>query len=229
MVGKAVYRLIWGVALLVLAPSLWSTPSPSQWRHISLLGANDTQYYLLVTQRSLPGSYYSFTERWFLEVRRLDDRELVERSLLRAASFRNEAEGQAARWVITDDRAHALDLGGLLSSDHVMAPYPSQLPAGLRLVYRRDKTLALTYDQMEAEISGPVDLFPPEYERPRIRQVFGCNSYTFVLVESGHLDDVGYKQVIIPISAERLKQIRTRYRHYQHQKAAKSPPVGHQQ
>ena len=87
MPRQIICSLICAVAFLGLAMSAGATPSPSKWRHITLLGVNDLHYYLLVTERTLPGSYFSFTDRWYLEIRRLDDRNVVERTLLRATSF----------------------------------------------------------------------------------------------------------------------------------------------
>lgn len=227
MTNKAPWRTtIWLVIAYLYTMASQATPSVSEWRHLTLLGANDDNYFLLVTERSLPGSYYNFTENWYLEKWRLIDNTRLDRKLLRTASFVNRSDNAIAKWEIDKEETPGIfDLARLLEHEKLMPPYPgSALPSNLQLKYHENKVLSLTYKDLDIPISNRVELFPADIVKPSVYKKFMAQGTTFYQVESGYPDDVGYKQVMIPISQELRKTIMDRYQAFQKSERRQSPP-----
>ena len=136
------------------------------------------------------------------------------------------SDNAIAKWEIDKEETPGIfDLARLLEHEKLMPPYPgSALPSNLQLKYHDNKVLSLTYKDLDIPISNRVELFPADIVKPSVYKKFMAQGTTFYQVESGYPDDVGYKQVMIPISQELRKTIMERYQAFEKSERRQSPP-----
>ena len=199
------------IIFLLVPAGATATPNPSEWRQVNVLGANDTHYFLIAVERSLPGSYYLFTDRWYLEKRRLGDRKLIQRDLLREASYMDDAVTPKVHWEITKDKPMAFDLTALLAKEKVMAPFPKRLPGGLK-VEQKNTILTLIIGDYRQDLAGGIKFRPDDHAKLRIRGFYRTANWYFLVVEQGEPDDVGYLQVVVPLSEGYYRTVRKLHR-----------------
>lgn len=75
---------------LIITVRAVTTPSPSKWEREIFIGANETHYYTYLIKRTLPGSYYTYTDSVFLKKNLIQYNRVIEKRVLRVIKHIDE-------------------------------------------------------------------------------------------------------------------------------------------
>lgn len=125
------------VTLALMAPRAGATPDESLWRSVSVLGANDDHYYVLISERTHPGSYYSYRERMLVEKHNIKLNRRMFSAVISDIQY-SMSDPEKGNWKAQPSPQQAFDLAGYITKEKIVPLYPGALKPGFRVVYKND-------------------------------------------------------------------------------------------
>jgi len=77
------------ICLIITARAV-TTPNPSKWEREIFIGADETHYYTYLIKRTLPGSYYTYTDSVFLKKILIQYNRVIEKRVIRVIKHIDE-------------------------------------------------------------------------------------------------------------------------------------------
>ena len=129
-------------SLVLAVCMLWSSlvsasPDEAIWRAVNILGANNDHYYVLVTQRDYPGSYYSYRERIFVEKHITKLNRTVFSEVISDIQYTN-IDPEKDEWKSEAKTVQAFDLAGYIEKEKIAPLFPNPLGPDYRISYLAD-------------------------------------------------------------------------------------------
>jgi hypothetical protein len=189
---------------VMLALSSWvvqAAPDQAVWRTVSVLGANNDHYYVLVAQRDYPGSYYSYRERILVEkyATRVDRK--VFSAVVSDIQYTND-DPEKDEWKSAAKASPAFDLAGYIAEEKIVPLYPISLASDYRVAYLKDG--------LHLERKGKSVLLMPlgksrlvVGEELRLSGLYYKSGFILLKVAQGDQTiDQDYLEVVLPISKD---------------------------
>lgn len=193
------YRLVL-VALVLCSPLASATPDAAVWRAVSVLGANNEHYFVLVTQRDYPGSYYSYRERIFVEKHITKLNRKVFSAVISDIQYTN-ADPEKYDWKSEAKPAESFDLAGYIKEEKIKPLYPNPLDPGYRIVYQEDGLHLETKNRsLLLRPLGSSRLEPGELAVPGIYYTSGFFLLKVSQGDGARSIDQDYLEMVLPIS-----------------------------
>lgn len=100
------------------------TPSPSKWEREIFIGADRTHYYTYLIKRTLPGSYYTYTDSTYLNKILITGNKIVERYIVRVT--RHVDETTMGDWKQTELLDQAFNVEEYLIKEKITYAMPER-------------------------------------------------------------------------------------------------------
>lgn len=193
--------------LTLISSYVFATPDESQWRSVSVLGANDTHYFVLVAERTHPGSYYSYRERMF-----------IERNIIKLNRKTFSAGISDVQYTLTDPEkgewqskaapSPVFDLAGYIAKEKIVPLYSRALDLGFSIIYKKDglhlkrknKSILLRPLGKSRLVVG---------ERISVPGIYYKSGYILLKIAQGQQTiDQDYLEMVLPISRDIYNRVR---------------------
>lgn len=202
---------------LLVGVQLVAAQAPDlEWRRVVPLGYTDDYYYTVVVERFIPTRHDRATDRWSIEKRNLETRQLVEQWLLRESHYRASGDARAPDLSDVEERVMSFDFAALLVEEAVRPLFPARLADGLELS-RSDRKVSLRWyvpaadgegrEAREALIAGGVPLSRDESLPVGISAFYRGGTQRALLIHQGETAQRSFQQFVLPFSEARYRTI----------------------
>lgn len=205
---RSSYRLLFLAATLVFVVSkAGATPDESLWRSVSMLGANDHHYYVLVSERIHPGSYYKYRERILFEKHNIKLNRRIFSAVISDIDY-SVIDPEKDTWKAKLTPQKAFDLAGYIAKEKIVPLYPNTLAPGLRVVYKVDGLYLEKKNKSQLlRPLGKSRLVPGE--ELGVPGVYYKSDYIMLKVRQGDQTiDQDYLEMILPVTKKIYRNVK---------------------
>lgn len=184
-----------------------ATPDASVWQGMNLLGANDQHYYVITSERTLPGSYYSYRERMTLEKYHTRLNRKVSETILSDIQYTMD-DPESGKWHAKSLTSTTFDLAGYIAREKIVPVYRESLNPDLQIDYKPDGLYMVRKGKsLLLRPLGKSRLVPED--ELTVTGVFYVPGHVLLEVSQGEqMIDQDYTQKLLPISLSVFQKAR---------------------
>lgn len=206
--------IITSLICLILTATAVTTPTPSKWERVIFIGANKTHYYTYLIKRTLPGSYYTYTDSVFLKKILIEKNQVIERKVIRVIKHIDETT--YGNWKHYEQISDVFNVEEYLveekvyysiPSDYLFFAYNLSIGNNELSISKENRVVLLDSLTLQQHLKLKWDeIGRKDNYVIRISSCFREGTMHYIIVQYGFRGDMDYYQDIIMLDVETVRE-----------------------